>query len=50
MNLALIVIRSKFIKESSEFYKMIGLKFNYHQHGKGPFHYSSNIGEIIFEI
>ncbi len=29
---------------------MAGLKFEYHQQGKGTWYYSSEIGETIFEF
>jgi len=28
----------------------LGIKFEYHQHGKGTWHYSTKLGEIVFEI
>lgn len=46
----LIVIRTDKPKKLSEFYEQIGMKFEYHQHGKGIWHYSTEIGEAVFEI
>lgn len=50
MRINLIVIRTDKPKELSEFYMQIGMKFEYHQHGKGSWHYSTEIEETIFEI
>ena len=46
----LIVIRTDKPKELSEFYEQIGMNFKYHQHGKGTWHYSTEIGKTVFEI
>lgn len=50
MQIDLIVIRTENPKELSEFYKQIGMDFEYHQHGKGTWHYSTEIGKTVFEI
>ncbi len=50
MRINLIVIRTNKPKELSEFYEQIGMKFEYHQHVKGTWHYSTEIGETVFEI
>jgi predicted enzyme related to lactoylglutathione lyase len=50
MKINLIVIRTNRPKELSDFYEQIGMKFEYHQHGKGTWHYSTEIGETVFEI
>ena len=50
MKINLIVVRTNNPKELSEFYEQIGLNFEYHQHGKGEWHYSTEIGETVFEI
>ena len=50
MKINLIVIRTEKLKELSEFYEQIGMNFEYHQHGKGIWHYSAEIGETVFEI
>ena len=50
MEINLIVIQTDRPKELSEFYEQIGMQFEYHQHGKGTWHYSAEIGEIVFEI
>lgn len=50
MKINLVVIRTDKPKELSKFYELIGMKFEYHQHGKGTWHYSTEIDEIVFEI
>lgn len=50
MRLNLIVIRTKNINELSAFYEKLGFHFDYHRHGKGPMHYSTKLGETVFEI
>ncbi len=50
MKLKLLVLRSKDIAACVQFYQKIGLKFDYHQHGNGPMHYSCRIGETVFEL
>jgi len=50
MQINLIVIRTDKPKELSEFYEKLGMKFEYHQHGKGTWHYSTEIGGTVFEI
>lgn len=50
MKINLLVIRSVNAKELSEFYELLGIKFEYHCHGNGPWHYSSIINQLVFEI
>lgn len=50
MKLKLLVIRSKDIHLLVSFYKQLGLEFEYHQHGKGPMHYSCLIDDVVFEL
>ena len=50
MHINLIVIRTDNPKELSGFYEQIGMKFEYHQHGKGTWHYSTEIEKTVFEI
>ena len=38
------------IDRLAHFYAILGIHFNKHQHGKGPEHLSSTIGETVFEI
>jgi len=50
MQINLIVIRTDQPKKLSEFYELLGLNFEYHKHGKGAWHYSAMMGEVVFEI
>jgi predicted enzyme related to lactoylglutathione lyase len=50
MELRLIVVRTADTKRLSDFYSLLGLRFEYHQHGKSPFHYSTTIGKAVLEI
>ena len=50
MEIKLIVIRSSQIKLVSEFYSLLGIKFEYHQHANSPMHYSTTIGNTVLEI
>ncbi len=40
MELRLLVLRTPDMLQLSNFYTLLGLKFEYHQHGNSPFHYS----------
>lgn len=46
----LIVIRSNQPEKLVDFYSLLGCTFEYHRHGNSPMHYSSAIGNLIFEI
>ena len=50
MHINLIVIRTKDPKVLAEFYQLMGLEFQYHRHGKGVWHYSATINNVVFEI
>lgn len=50
MEVNLIVIRTSNPKELAGFYNQIGIDFKYHRHGKGSWHYSTEIGKLVFEI
>ena len=50
MQINLIVIRTDKPKELSVFYEWLGMQFEYHQHGKSTWHYSAELGRIVFEI
>lgn len=50
-SLNLIVLRSDHPEKLSEFYDhTLNMKFVYHRHGSGPYHYSTEIYGLIFEI
>lgn len=34
----------------ADFYTWLGLTFEYHKHGKSPYHYSAQIGHTVLEI
>lgn len=48
--LSLIVIRVSDIDRAAEAYAAFGIVFQQEQHGKGPIHYSSLLGQTIFEL
>ncbi|MBD0404978.1 VOC family protein [Flammeovirga sp. EKP202] len=50
MKLNLLVIRTKEPQLLAEQYKMLGLSFDYHKHGNGPFHFASEVDGFVFEI
>jgi predicted enzyme related to lactoylglutathione lyase len=50
MEIRLIVLRTGNQKQLADFYKLLGLLFEYHQHGNSPMHYSTTIGSLVLEI
>jgi predicted enzyme related to lactoylglutathione lyase len=50
MQLSLLVIRSAMPEKLMEFYEHLGLIFEHHRHGTGPFHFSAKIGPTVLEI
>jgi len=46
----LLVIRTNQPATLAKFYELLGMKFQYHQHGNGPFHYATDLNGFIFEI
>ncbi|MFK8164023.1 MAG: VOC family protein [Lewinella sp.] len=50
MMLNLLVIRSAIPEELTKFYAHFGYDFDYHQHGKGPWHYAGTLGGLTLEI
>lgn len=50
MFLSLIVIRSAAMEALVSFYENFGIKWDYHQHGNSPFHYSAKIDKTLVEI
>lgn len=51
LKMNLLVIKSQNYHQLSQNYqKLLGVNFAYHQHGIGPFHYSSSINGLVFEI
>jgi predicted enzyme related to lactoylglutathione lyase len=50
MEIRLLVIRTPDMAKLAEFYVLLGLTFEYHKHGKSPYHYSAPVGKAILEI
>ncbi len=50
VNLHLIVIRTGQPDLLKSQYELLGLKFTYHRHGMGPYHYSAEMEGLVFEI
>jgi len=50
MEIRLVVIRTAEITQLADFYALLGLTFEYHKHGKSPYHYSAPVGNTILEI
>jgi len=50
MEIRLLVIRTSEIARLADFYTLLGLTFEYHKHGKSPYHYSAPVGNTILEI
>jgi lactoylglutathione lyase len=48
--LSLIVIRSRDISRSMQFYQCLGLEFTTEKHGNGPEHFAAEISGLVFEI
>jgi lactoylglutathione lyase len=50
MELTLLVMRSAIPEQLAEFYTILGITFEHHRHGTGPYHYSGHIGPTLLEI
>jgi lactoylglutathione lyase len=50
MELKLIVVRTPDPAKLANFYAVFGLSFQHHRHGNGPWHYSAQIQQTVFEI
>lgn len=50
MQFNLLVLKTPDPEPLKNQYELLGLKFKYHQHSTGPFHYSTMINEVLFEI
>lgn len=50
MNINLLVIRTENPEILKEQYELLGMDFEYHKHGNGPFHYASAQNGFVFEI
>ncbi|OQP45702.1 VOC family protein [Niastella populi] len=50
MELRLLVVRTSDMERLAAFYSLFGLIFDYHKHGKSPYHYSATLGSTVLEI
>ena len=50
MKLNLLVIKTNQLENLKNQYKLLGLEFEYHRHGKGAWHYATEIEGVVFEI
>lgn len=50
ISLGLIVLRTANLHQSLDFYKILGLDFVEEKHGRGPVHYSANLGSSVLEL
>ena len=50
MDIRLLVLRTSDPKKLADFYSLFGLTFDYHKHGKSPFHYSAAMEQTVLEI
>lgn len=50
MKLNLLVIQTPDPKRLKSQYELLGLKFDYHRHETGPFHYAAEHEGLVFEI
>jgi len=48
--LSLVVIRSRDMERSAQFYAVLGLQLERHRHGSGPEHFASEEDGRVFEI
>jgi lactoylglutathione lyase len=46
----LIVIKTDKLQEQAVLYTALGITFDYHKHGNGPYHYASTQGTPVLEI
>ena len=50
MKINLIVLKTNQLHELAAFYEQLGLRFEYHKHEQGIFHYSTILDGTVFEI
>lgn len=50
LKINLVVIKTKHPDKLKKQYEALGLTFKYHKHGKGPYHYSTDVDGLVFEI
>ncbi len=49
-SLNLVVLRVPDLARAVAFYACFGLAFTKHAHGKGPEHYATELGTLVFEL
>lgn len=50
IHLNLVVIKTNRQEELIPFYNALGIEFEHHKHGSGPYHYVADLGAVTFEI
>jgi lactoylglutathione lyase len=51
LSLNLVVLRSSDLVRAVDFYmRLLGVEFVRHRHGKGPEHFSTELGGVVFEL
>ena len=50
IHLNLLVLKTHDLPRLLVFYELLGLKFTPEQHGKGPVHYSTQVGTVVLEL
>ncbi len=50
MKINLIVLKTNDPESLKKQYELLGLTFEYHNHGNGPFHFSAEVEGLVFEI
>ncbi len=50
VTLNLVMSRSAHLECSASFYRVLGLSFQKHRHGRGPEHLTCELGPVVFEI
>ena len=46
----LLVLRSKALTQTVDFYSSLGIQFTEERHGNGPLHYSANLSGLLLEV
>ncbi len=50
MKLNLIVLKTREPESLKKQYELLGLTFEYHNHGNGPFHFFAEVEGLVFEV
>jgi lactoylglutathione lyase len=50
MKINLIVLKTSQPEKLAAFYQQLGMKFDHHKHGNGPFHFAAEVNDLTFEI